>query len=284
MMKPSFDIVSTDESVIDAGKACLVVELGNKLFSYILYNKESKQLKALRHYPLDQLPGKTVSEAVEEIIAEDEILRNNFNDAIIIYNYPESNLVPAAFFDINVNKSLIDTIYGDVYKGLVLSEKIDAWDIYNVYRVPREIHGLVQRKFSAGKYWHFYTLFLSAVNKEEENEHGVCKLIFYPDRFIAAVVHDRKLQLLNTFSYETPEDVAYYVLSVARQLDLDPNAMLIEISGLIDEKSALYSELLKYFREVHCESSGGGIETSDLLESYPAHYFSPLLKLAVCVS
>jgi hypothetical protein len=54
------------------------------------------------------------------------------------------------------------------------------------------------------------------------------------------------------------------------------------ISGLIDSQSALYSELLKYFPEVREDGIPEGIETNGLLEEFPAHYFSPLLKMSLC--
>jgi hypothetical protein len=115
------------------------------------------------------------------------------------------------------------------------------------------------------------------------SEDTFARVIFYNDKFIAAIFIHGALQLLQTFSYQTPEDTAYYLLLICKQFDIAPDKMVLNISGLIDEKSALYSELVKYFEEVHYEGVPDTYGTNGILNEYPAHYFSPLLKMSLCV-
>ncbi len=49
--------------------------------------------------------------------------------------------------------------------------------------------------------------------------------------------------------------------------------MVLNISGLIDAQSALYTELLKYFAEVHYEVLPQSFGTENMLEQFPEHYF-----------
>ena len=67
------------------------------------------------------------------------------------------------------------------------------------------------------------------------------------------------------------------------QFNIDPAHITLHISGLIDTQSALYSELIKYFEKVHYEGIPSNYETDGILEEYPTHYFSPLLKMSLCV-
>jgi hypothetical protein len=282
MIRPSFDIVPAEGSEEAIREGSLLMEIGDRLFTYAVFDKDRQQLIALRHYIVDNHSHSFV-DSLSGIISADELLREKKHEALVIYNYPESNLVPSKLYDHSLMKPITDLVYGDLNRGMVLSEKIQAWDVYNIYRVPKDVHRLAIQQFAGGKYWHYYSLLLSSINKESLSFDGEIRLIFYTDRFICAAFKQNQLQLIQTFNYQTPEDVAYYILSICQQVNLDVNLVVIQLSGLIDEQSALFTELLKYFQLVNCQPAPAEINTAELLESYPPHYFSPLLNLALCV-
>jgi hypothetical protein len=109
------------------------------------------------------------------------------------------------------------------------------------------------------------------------------KCIFYPEKFIVAFFSDKELQILQTYEYETPEDVSYYLLKICRQFDVAQQNLNVNVSGLIERDSVLYAELLKYFQHLECDHMPQLLETKGLLQDIPEHYFSPILKMAVCV-
>jgi hypothetical protein len=124
-------------------------------------------------------------------------------------------------------------------------------------------------------------LLWSKDNEFREGNHT--RVIFYNDKFIAAYFKAGQLQLMQTFCYQTPEDAAYYLLLICMQFGIQPQEMVLNISGLIDTQSALYTELLKYFSQVNYEGVPSSYTTNGLLEEFPSHYFSPLLKMSLCV-
>ena len=64
------------------------------------------------------------------------------------------------------------------------------------------------------------------------------------------VFKEGNLQLANSFEYQTPEDVVYYVLFVYEQVALSSEEIPIYISGAISQSNAIYSELYTYIRYV----------------------------------
>jgi hypothetical protein len=222
------------------------------------------------------------SEQLDSIIDNDPYLQGNIKDVTIVYNYEESNLIPDGYFNLGLNKTLTEVVFGKAKKGLVISEKVNNWLLYNVYRIPREVHTKLQQRFSAGRYWHFYSLLLASITPS--NDPGpVCTLTFYADRFICFIADGGKLQLLQTWAYQTPEDVSYYLLAVCSRFKFDQETIHIRVGGLIDEQSALYTELLKYFLIVSPAAVPASMQTNELLREIPQHYFSPLLTIAACV-
>ncbi|HEV2355161.1 MAG TPA: hypothetical protein VGR89_13015, partial [Puia sp.] len=54
------------------------------------------------------------------------------------------------------------------------------------------------------------------------------------------------------------------------------------VGGLIDRQSALSTELHKYFLRVRFDEMDESIKVTDELKELPLHYFSSILKIAVC--
>lgn len=279
MIKPSFDIVPAESTREFLHQHLLLMEVGEHMFSYIFFDRQNKRLLAFKSYPVEKQPEKPMGEVVAEILALDELLQGKPEETVILYGYPESSLIPDAFFTTGVQKAATELAYGNVNRGAVLEEAVESWALHNVYRIPRETFGFLKQQFPQAKNRHVYSAWLSSFTSEEP----ALRLTFYPDHFIAAAIKDGQLQIMQSFSYQTPEDVVYFLLAICKETGLDPAQIPLLIQGLIDEQSSLFAEIRKYFLEIRLMPLPEHIDTGDLLNDYPLHYFTPILNLALCV-
>jgi hypothetical protein len=283
MLKANFDIVPEMRDSDELRNSQLLIEVGDKMFSYVIYHKEQRRFLGLRQYNLDYTPGKTMLENLLEIITNDDLLQIPFKEAFIIYNYTDSNFLPEKVFHIELNQPVTEIIYGNAKKGLLLSEKVIGFKMYNIYRVPREIHALLQRKFASGNYWHYYTLLLNDGQMQTSSNEPVIKMVMRADQFLVAVFNGDKIQLVQSYTYQTPDDVSYYLLAICNRFKISQEKVTLIVSGLLDEQSRLYQELLKYFLQVQWDRLPETVKLDAAFASFPDHYFSPLLKMALCV-
>ena len=283
MLKANFDIVPEMRDSDELRNSQLLIEVGEKMFSYVVYNKEERRFLGLRQYNLDYTPGKTMLENLLDIISNDELLQIPFKEAFVIYNYTDSSFLPEKVFHIELNQPVTEIIYGNARKGLMLSEKVNGWKMYNIYRVPREIHALLQRKFASGNYWHYYTLLLNEGQTQTSTDEQVIKMVMRSDQFLVAVFKGTNIQLMQSYSYQTPDDVSYYLLAICNRFSISQEKVTLIVSGLLDEQSRLYQELLKYFLQVQWDRLPDSVKLDASFAAFPDHYFSPLLKMALCV-
>lgn len=284
MLKANFDIVPEMRDSEELRNSHLLIEVGEKMFSYVIYHKEQRRFLGLRQYNLDYTPGKTMLENLLEIITNDDLLQVPFKDAFVIYNYTDSSFLPEKAFHIELNQPVTEVIYGNARKGLMLSEKVIGWRMYNIYRVPREIHALLQRKFTTGNYWHYYTLLLNEGQAtQSSNDEQIIKMVMRADQFLVAVFKGPSIQLMQSYSYQTPDDVSYYLLAICNRFNISQEKVTLIVAGLLDEQSRLYQELLKYFLQVQWDRLPDSVKLESVFSTYPNHYFSPLLKMALCV-
>jgi hypothetical protein len=283
MLKANFDIVPEMRDSEELRSSQLLIEVGEKMFSYVIYHKEQRRFLGLRQYNLDYTPGKTMLENLLEIISNDDLLQIQFREAFVIYNYTDSNFLPEKVFHIELNQPVTEIIYGNARKGLLLSEKVIGYKMYNIYRVPREIHALLQRKFASGNYWHYYTLLLNDSQQQASPNEQVIKMVMRADQFLVAVFNGEKIQLVQSYTYQTPDDVSYYLLTICSRFNISQEKVTLIVSGLLDEQSRLYQELLKYFLHVQWDRLPDTVKLDAAFAAFPDHYFSPLLKMALCV-
>ncbi|MEO5595494.1 MAG: DUF3822 family protein [Chitinophagaceae bacterium] len=281
MAKILFDIAVAHEPA-DWLNCHLVMEVSPHIFSYAILNREKKLLQ-LRFYELYARNNHELAQELGEVITADSTLKTGIEKKTFIYNFPESQLVPEKYFNADAGRDLIELIHGDLNKGITLSERIQGSPQYNVFRVPAEVHSLLQRNFANSKYWHYYSLWMQYRQKQTGDRAAYLSVMFYPNHLLVAAVKDKQLHLLQSYAYETAEDAGYYLLNICGQLQLSPEEIPVLLSGMIDVSSALYTEIFKYFGQVELE----GFPDTNMepaLQDYPAHFFSSLLKLAICVS
>ncbi len=282
MVQPTFEIGTPLPGDLPSDSQ-LLVEISQQSLNFALYARETNQLFLLRQYRMYTSADRSVSDLLEEIIISDEVIARHSEKAKLIYNFPAADLVPSEYYSADIKKSIAKLTDGEASTDLLFDEQVSGWDMHNIYRVSRDIHLLCKEKFKGSQFWHLYTMILLNASYDVPDNGDACKLIFYNDKFIVACFRNRQLLLLQTFFYQTPEDVAYYLLLICKQHAIHQQEVKLIISGLIDAQSALYSELLKYFVEVHYDELPDSFGSNELLKEYPQHYFSPLLKMSLCV-
>ncbi len=279
MIRPVFHTTYPERSTEDFSRLFLLLEVTETSFSYAILDEENK-LVAAAYYVYPSGEGRNVTDAIREIIYGQETLQKDFSEEIIVYNFSESTLIPDSVYKQEINREVVEVLFGNLRKGLVLSEKVGDSNIHTIYRIPASIHNLLQQKFTAGKYWHIYSLWIQTIKELQPQEEEKMYIIFGSDKMIVSIVKKQELVLLRSFAYTSPEDVVYQLLYCCEQLSLSQEKCFVSISGYIDEDSALFSEIKKYFLRLEFDQAEVRPDQNDA--EYPLHYFSYLQKMAIC--
>lgn len=281
MNKPVFNLLLDNTSAGQWHNCTVVMEVNLQFLYYVVLN-ESNSAVLIRYY---QFPKKSMVEIVDsldEICKEDDILKATIKSHVIIYNWPGNCLVPDEFTQADLNKDIIEMTHGDANRGKIISEEIEGCNICNVYSIPLRIHELVMHYFPDSVHWHHHSIWLKSQQQSNDLRHRVC-IIFYLNELVAALFLAGNVQVIQSIKYQAAEDVAYFLLHLYQQFNLKQTETVLQVAGMIDQNSALYEELLKYFLFVETDILPENFPVAKKLEPYPQHFFSPLLKLAACV-
>ena len=254
------------------------MEIGEKHICFGIINRENRQLKEAGYYISDQVE----LNLIEHLFEHHMELQATFNQTLISYHFPDSVFVPLKYFNPVEATSLLNTLVGKNASEMTLSEPVMEWELQNIYRVRKTLHNSLEKNFATGKYWHTYTVALK--NSLSVPEGPRLWADFKPHEFTVLLIRDHVFQLAQIFPYTTPADVLYHLLKICSNFSVLQNEINIILSGLIEQQSALYEELHKYFLYIEFNAPNGAIRMDESFYDYPAHYFSPIYKLAACVS
>ena len=272
-LKPSFHIKADTE--YNPANSILLMIAGIRHCSFGIMNYLSKELIEFGYYTStdDENDYKSFFEGIES-------LNNRYYQTAIGYDANESVQIPSVIYKYEDGQLNLEAAYGKNVHSTVVSENVPGWNLYNIYRLPSNLHSAISWKFLSAKSWSIYSVLL----KDQSSKNDEAMIIdFKTDEFSLVVIKNNKLLLAKTFTYSSPEDVLYYLLKSCQQLNLSQQTIRLSLAGLIEKDSAVYRELYKYFINLEFESLSADVKLAEPLQVHPEHYFSSISKLAACV-
>jgi hypothetical protein len=264
--------------ITDTTQADLFIEISAQGLSYIILSNNI--CAALAIYRFDAgITDEVAVGNIHDAIAEQPLLQQRFNKVHIIYSFNQFVLAPHQFMNGTNNNAMLELIYGEANERVIQTDFMYRHAIHIIYGIPTVIKNAFSRYFELAQSTHLFAL-LPDVLRMEGNQ---LYCIFSTGLLKILLIKEGKLQLMQNYAYKTPEDVAFYLLNICNSFDVNLNKTMLHLSGMIDERSALYTELYKYFLLIQFESLPAQYQYPEELNQFPAHYFSHLFRIAACV-
>jgi Protein of unknown function (DUF3822) len=275
-VNPSFNI----QSPFIASQSHLFVFAGWHNLAFAILNTSTNIFSGVivYHFTSD-ISDEEIYNIFKKIVETENILKEQYAKTDIIWQTEKSIITPEAFFNPDENTATLNLIFGDAGNYSDKYELILKEQAYNVYRADAGIEKLITDLFPAAVQSHQASLITNIA--AEKNNLFYC--YFSSGSITVMLRKENKLQVTQTFYYNTPEDAVYYILNTCQQFNVNPANTCITVSGMIDEASNLYKQLYKYFSVINFSQLPDVFNYTDEIKAYPPHYFSHLFATAACV-
>lgn len=265
----------------EAAVSRLVMEIGQDYTCFSVHNSASNEWMGLEYFQFGPEERNMQPEEIYAVLKEKaERLTLPYREALIFYNFPESLITPAAGHESGMATELINAMFGPAEGCTVISEAIGNSGLFNTYRVPSRLHAQLGLQYRNGRFFHSYT----PIVKGFENFTRCLKAVFHKNHFTVALKKGTRFQFIQSFPFQGPEDVVYHLLNVCQRFSADHTEIDLQLSGMIDEQSALYRELYKFFLHTEWQGLPDGYSYNLAFTEHSPQFFSPLFQMAVCVS
>lgn len=207
------------------------------------------------NFPETQNPDAVLNE-IEKAFNQFEELQIPLKDVRVIHQNTLFSLVPKAIFQeknienyLKFNSRLFPTDF-------VAFDSPDSFDFVVVYVPLTNVNNYFFDRYGSFTYLHSSTVFIEKTLLKERNDHNQKLYVhLYKEQMDVLVTTGKNIQLFNSFHHTTPEDFIYYTLFVAEQLQLNPEVVPLQLSGIVSEEDAYFDMAYTYIRNVTIENN-----------------------------
>ena len=225
----------------------LSIQLSLSGLSFCILQRGTNTIVALKDYNFDKkLNPIELLDRLKHLFNSESVLKNSFESVVVIHDNALSTLVPKALFNADCLSDYLKFNSKILKSDFITSDTIDINDSVNVYVPYININN-----FGSFTFKHVSTILVEKILLiEKHSDIPKVYVNISKNHFEIIVVNAAKLQLYNSFEYNTKEDFIYYVLFTAEQLKLNPEKLNLIFIGDVDTKNELYTIAYKYIRFV----------------------------------
>ena len=281
LLKPTFVNPHGSHEAYERKSSKLFIELGQRHLASYVVNSKTNQIFA---YEFFQINDKLNPSLLNGYIIDKNFSLNDFEAVFFVHNQKEFALVPSDFHKTHISNTILETIHGDLITLHTQSDELPQWKIVNVFGIEKSIYDTILAILPDAKHIHVNSIYLRSAFKQLANmEEQWIKVYFYPSYFNVVVIKDAQLQIMQSFYYETADDIIYFLINLTDQFHLDVTTLHMHVSGLIEEEFTTFNELKKYFLNVSLEINPELHFVKGQEPQQPLHYFTPLFLSSQCV-
>lgn len=214
--------------------------------------------------------------AIIESLKKSSALCNNNLPVQVVFEHASAVLLPTELIQENTINAAINLVHC-VQKELITLHNSLAFNQQNItigYRVNIQLFQSLQQHFNIIQLQHVYQNVLQQALNLQPLQETAMYILMYQNLFVLACIKNKHLQLIQTFTYQTPEDVLYKLLQITQQYQLEQSNCNIILIGVIDLEQKLYQLIKDNFMQVSVPT----LVTNNILEqsnvNYPSHYFT----------
>jgi hypothetical protein len=273
--KNSILLVDPDFDPNTASDCNLLLKITADSFSYAVIDKNSRQLKAV----FDQQECDDAGAELASAIRKDNYLSLPFREIKVSVYTPNTIAVPSSLFNKNELNSYAN-FFAEASSSNLYARPFAKFGFTSVFNIEQLIEETLDKSLASAARYEHHTPLLALGSKLE----GISLLLdFTAGSFNVLLLENRKMIFQNSFQIDTSEEFNYYLLLLIQELKLSPSCTTVLLSGVIHQDDGCYNCLSKYFTDLRFNLPPADQFEHDILDDMPAHYYSSLLALDLCV-
>ena len=241
----------------------LTLKIGLTGFSYRVCDTLQKNIVAFQEIHFDRNDKtKKVEDWYEHAFFNSTDLRKSYDEVQVIHDNNLNTFVPNALFDeaylgsyLQYNTKVFETDF-------FTHDSLEAYGMHNVYIPYVHLNNFLVDKFGQFDYQHAASILVRRLLDLSKNATEKKMFVHLAaTHFEIIVLQNQHVLLYNSFDYKTPEDLLYYVLFTAEQLQLNPEQFPLEFLGNISTEYPVFQLVYAYVRNVnlfdmsHCKTN-----------------------------
>jgi hypothetical protein len=250
----------------------LSIQIGMHGLSFCIRHKDVILAIESYQHPLSQL---------EDTIKNHKWLLKDYASINIGLVTKKSTLIPTSTYDSSLKETYLSFNHNRTEKLEVIEDKIESIDSVNLYGISVAERNIINTFFSKATIKHYGSSLIKTWMHQNKNSSEQKLLVSIQDSHMeVAAIGSSKLQFFNIFQHSNAQDVAYNILFVVEQLNLNPENILLVLYGETEKDSEIYNLMYTYIRNI--EYGKNKEKISPVISDVPEHFYFNLIHQQIC--
>lgn len=287
-LKPDFDLI--DESLNqDRATSCkLTIQITSQSLSFAVLDPGDQKYLALQSFrnPARLVTG-DFSQWLQSAVASSLPLSWKFESISVLIASRLYTLMPSPLFNPGQEHRIITfNLNVDPTSHEVLTDPVTAMEAVTVYALPRGLKDQLELRWPDLTMHHSIRALIQGIMNRFKytTEEGHVFVNILEGIFDVLILKQQQVIFCNTFHYNAPEDILYYLIFVLEQKHMSPDQINISIMGEFGKHSAVIGPLQAYVPQLAFMTRNDAFRYSHPFDEIPGHYFYNLLNAELCES
>jgi hypothetical protein len=285
LMDESFDLRETRNYELaiflaDESFTCCIHDFKrNKFIGLQQFNKSV--VKQLNASPVQKV---SYGDFLDDVCGDFPWLQGTFKLVKIAYDGRKSTLVPAPVFDPEEKDNYLKFNFQPGAGEQVFYDHLVPLDSFLLFAMPDALAIAACDHFPDTRIVHMASVLIESIWINYKNRIDVPHVFLHlREKLFDIMIFDgRQMSYFNTFPFQNPEDVTYYLIFVMEQLSFNPEKVPLVLLGNIEKGSDLNELLFRYVRHVEFGRRNDAYKYSYALNQMPPYAQYPLFNFFSC--
>lgn len=219
---------------------------------------------------------------LEKLLSKDELLKLNYKQVQLLWLSPKNTIVPNKFFEQDHIKNHFEFIHKMDELDELHFNDILLIDSKSIFAIPNQVATIFSRKYPKIKFYNQQSPFIEHILKKYHSTHKKVFLNINQQFIDIAITVNEKLILYNNFHYKSDMDIIYFAMNIYNQYKNQTGNTEVFASGLIDKKSEIFKNLIKFIPQLKFDKPTTEYAYSYTFNKLPHHQFINLFNLINC--
>lgn len=279
-----FALFDSSYDIKNSTQYTLSIQLSLNGLSFSIYNPESNQHIALKHYKIkEDLLKDDYHKSIRDILKKDVDLNAEYKNVRLLYCSDKNTLIPTPYFDKNLLKKYFE--FNHIMDDLdeIHFDKIECINAYNIFTLPNQVAIDLTQQFKNVLFFHHATPFIENHIKNNTSKIGYKVFVKQnPSFFDLMVTKAKDLLLYNSYQHKTIDDIVFFILYVFDKYNISAKGTGLVLQSSIEDKEDLKSSLKTYIENVKHEETSNNFNYSNSFKKSILDQYINLFNLTNC--
>lgn len=263
------------------GKFSLSILLSSWECTFMVLSKSSNEVTLISHIVFSEKVNspEILLSSLENSVHDLKLSQFQLDEIYVGILNQSFTLVPSSFANENAAE-LLQFVTGNLNEQELFKQALTN-DSTFIFSLPQILTQGIERLFNTVRFYHV----------------GIASIQFQPklatpSLYLLLVVHENGIEITvkennqllfyNYFEVQSNDDILYYTLYTAEQLNMDVKVHPVYIAMNQTTDADLTKLLTKYIKQIHFITTSS-VNMNEVFTSLPSHYFFSLKQLHTCV-